>query len=218
MGEGKSAFELLEIPNNIRDSHWEEQFAKSIKSHYFTIVSDQPIIGPDQWPYLHIRLNSEPNAEHGHKILNWLNQRGIGLVIDHSANQEYPDLVLSWGAIWALTNYGQVQFESNPLSAAQFEFSWTDVKVAGDPNDQLLPQYARSIIRVFLQEQGVFQPRILCYSFDHKVFEIAFSLESLDSPPESEHQGILESLAWFFPPHYPLILLSEKNSPPFFPL
>jgi hypothetical protein len=33
--------------------------------------------------------------------------------------------------------------------------------------------------------------------------------------PEVEHQGILEALAWFLPPHYSVALVSEKGFPAF---
>jgi hypothetical protein len=40
----------------------------------------------------------------------------------------------------------------------------------------------------------------------------------LKSPPQSEHAGIAEAIAWFLPAHYTVALVSEKSIPGFQPL
>jgi hypothetical protein len=61
-------------------------------------------------------------------------------------------------------------------------------------------------------------PRILVMSTDRKHYDLAFSLESLGNPPTKEHQGIAEAITWFLPPHYSVVLVSEKDLPEFIAL
>jgi hypothetical protein len=37
----------------------------------------------------------------------------------------------------------------------------------------------------------------------------------LGNPPEREHEGIAEAIAWFLPNHYSVVLISEKGLPTF---
>ena len=57
--------------------------------------------------------------------------------------------------------------------------------------------------------------QILIFSFDKKQYEFGISLESLGNPPETEHAGIAEAISWFLPPHYSIVLISEKGMPQF---
>jgi len=86
---------------------------------------------------------------------------------------------------------------------------------AGPPSPQYLPQYVRNILKEFFRDQGVLMPKILVMSADRKHYDLAISLESLGNPPEKEHQGIAEALSWFLPPHYSIVLVSEKGLPSF---
>ena len=71
----------------------------------------------------------------------------------------------------------------------------------------------RKVIKEFFVQQGVLAPKILAFSLDGKSFDLAFSIESLGNPKESEHEGILEAIAWFLPPHYQVSLVSEVELP-----
>ncbi|HWU44373.1 MAG TPA: hypothetical protein VN132_13070, partial [Bdellovibrio sp.] len=62
---------------------------------------------------------------------------------------------------------------------------------------------------------AVLRPRILVMSTDRKHYDLAFSLESLGNPPQKEHAGIAEAIGWFLPPHYSIVLVSEKGLPEF---
>ena len=71
----------------------------------------------------------------------------------------------------------------------------------------------RKILRDFFRDQGLLAVKILMMSQDGKNFDLAISLESLGNPPEKEHQGIAEAISWFLPPHYSLLIVSEKGLP-----
>jgi hypothetical protein len=216
---------LLDVPFDSRNNQWEEAFLTYLVQTKVTVLNPEPLTGPDSWPYLHVRIEKE-STEPTLRILDWLSQQGLGLLVDHSHDQDYPDAVLSWGMVWQLVKTGSVKFTSQPYESTEItkedsplhteEFSWSQVKRCGDPKEDFLPRLVRKIIKEFLSEQEVSQPKILVYTLDEKNFTLAFSLESLGNPPASEHSGVLEALSWFLPPSYSLVLLSEKNSPTFF--
>lgn len=206
--------ELVQVPFESRELDWEQSFIKELLSSSLHIVDSEPLNGPDGWPYLHARIQNE-SSEPCARILNWLSQKGIGLLIDHGDNQEYPDYVLSWGMVWYLNRFQKLEFNLPSLSDKNVEIDWNEVNRWGEPNEDYLPTSVKKMLREFFNQQEVLTPRYLVFTLDGKNFDIAFSIESLGNPPENEHQGLLEAISWFLPPHYSLMLLSEKNSPPF---
>lgn len=213
----ESLEQLAQTPLDNRDLAWERRFVAALMPAKLEIMNPEPLTGPDAWPYLHARISPQ-GAEPGARILQWLSDRGIGLLVDHGDQQEYPDYVLSWGMVWYLNKTQSLVFDGPAGSEDEVEIDWTKVVRCGDPNEDYLPKNVRKIIREFFAEQEILTPRILALTLDGKNFDLAFSLESLGNPPEKEHSGILEALSWFLPPHYSLMLLSEQDSPAFFHL
>jgi hypothetical protein len=205
---------LLDVPFDDRNLQWEDLFLKQLPQCKVIVLNPEPVTGPDSWPYLHVRIE-ENSSEPAIRVLDWLSQKGIGLLVDHSDHQEYPDAVLTWGMVWQLLRKGQVDFDDKDTFTSTFELDWRQVKRSGDPNEDYLPSGVRKVLREFFAEQEILTPRILVYTLDGENFELAFSLESLGNPPLEEHKGILEALAWFLPPSYQIALLSEKGAPPF---
>lgn len=206
---------LLNIPDDQRDLNWENQFFVALTESNLNVMSADPQTGPDHWPYL--MTESAPDAEEpAQKIIDWLSTRGIGLVVNPM--KEYPDYVFSYGMLWHFRETGLFfrPNETNPTGAFQIE-PGMDLH-AGEPNPKYLPQYVRNILREFFRDQGVLHPKILVLSTDRKNYDLAFSVESLGNPPQSEHAGIAEAISWFLPPHYSTVLLSEKDLPPFIDL
>jgi hypothetical protein len=209
--------DLLNVPFDKRSQQWDQDFLIHLRNSKVTVMNPEPLTGPDHWPYLHARID-ETSTEPAIRVLDWLSQKGIGLVLDHSDHQEYPDAILTWGMVWQLVKKGTVHFphesESN-LKTTPVQFDWKQIHRSGDPNEDYLPKLVRKVLREFFAEQEILTPRILVYTLDGQNFEIAFSVESLGNPPPSEHEGILEAIAWFLPPHYQISLVSEKGAPPF---
>lgn len=205
---------LLQIPFENRDIQWESDFLKVLPETLVTVMNPEPLTGPDSWPYIHVRLESA-SKEPAIRVLDWLSQKGIGMLVDHSDSQEYPDAILTWGMVWQLIKKGQIELEPKHDLESHVSFSWDQIVRSGEPNEDYLPKLVRQVLREFFAEQEILTPRILVYTLDGESFEIAFSIESLGNPPESEHQGILEALAWFLPPHYQISLVSEAGAPAF---
>lgn len=219
----------LKFNDEARDQAWDEKFFKLFSESQLRLVLQDPQQGPDGWPYLitEVVLEKSPavsdstdtsaadtSIESAQKILHWLATRGIGLVVNPKRTP-YPDFVFTYGMIWSFRETGffnkyQLQNESSQLVLE-------DPKNAlfGEPTVDFLPQYVRKVLKDFFLDQSVFDPKVLMISKDGSNYDLCFSLESLGSPKQEEHDGVLEALSWFLPPHYSLALISEKGLPPF---
>lgn len=211
----------LQVNEENRDRAWDETFFKLFSDSNLQILTQDPQQGPDGWPYLMAEtMLSKTEATDGattdsaQKILHWLSSRGIGLVVN-PRRTPYPDYVFSYGMIWSFRETGYfIKFHEITPPAEMVLNENASIKT-GPPSEEYLPQYVRDILKDFFRDQSVFDAKILMISTDGTNYDLCFSLESLGTPPESEHQGILEAIAWFLPPHYTLAVISEKGLPSF---
>lgn len=212
----------LLVKEEDRNQAWDEKFFKMLSESDLKIMSEDPQQGPDGWPYLvaetetTIRndLTSELKTDSAQKIFHWLSTRGIGLVVN-PRRQPYPDYVFSYGMIWSFRETGYFIKYNAHTASTEFRVDQNSSVKTGPPSEEFLPKYVRQVVKNFLIDQGVFKPRVLMIAVDGVNYDLCFSLESLGNPPESEHKGILEALAWFMPPHYSLALVSETGFPAF---
>lgn len=202
---------LLAVPDKNRDEKWEDQFLQAFTNSTVSVLSQDPQNGPDNWPYLMVEV-SEQGTEPAQRVLEWLSLRGIGLVVN--PQKDYPDFVMNFGMIWNFRKTGRFIHRVPAVSTGEWTGETKLIK-AGPPTEEYLPAFVRKIIREFFRDQGIMDPRILMISNDGTNYDLAVSLESLGNPPESEHKGIAEALAWFLPGHYSLVLVSEKGLPKF---
>lgn len=207
--------ELLKVPDDQRDSAWEDRFFHALVHGKLKVLSPDPQQGPDGWPYLLTETGAEA-TEPANKIVQWLAERGIGLVVN--PQREYPDFVFNYGMLWNFKETGLFSMPAEEAPSGSVELQPGQSVLAGPPNPKYLPDYVRSILRDFFRDQGLLAVKILVISQDGKHFDLAFSLESLGNPPEKEHQGIGEAISWFLPMHYSILLMSEKGLPGFGPL
>lgn len=204
--------ELLQMPDEQRDTHWELRFFDAIAAANLKVLSPEAQQGPDGWPYLLAETGDEA-TEPTQKIIQWLATRGIGLVINPS--KSYPDYVFNFGMIWHFKQTGLFVRTQSEVPAGTVEITEGAGLHAGPPTKEYLPDDVRAVLRDFFRDQGLFGMKILVMSQDRKHYDLAFSLESLGNPPQKEHQGILEAISWFLPPHYSLLLVSEVGLPTF---
>ncbi len=216
--------EHLSVLEQNRNSAWDEKFFKLFSECEIGLLTVDPQQGPDNWPYLISEIITEKNKtqfdgeriDSSQKILKWLSTKGIGLVVN-PRREPYPDFVFSYGMIWSFIETGY--FIRSDLAQSSGEVDYSNHKiVSGAPTEQFLPLYVRQTMKNFLNDQGVFNPKILMISVDEKNYDLAFSLEALGNPPEKEHAGIAEALSWFLPPHYSVVLISETGLPAFIQL
>ena len=209
---------LLESEEN-RNQIWDEKFFKILSESDLKILSEDPQQGPDGWPYLITETllssrSEEERVDSAQKILHWLSTRGIGLVVN-PRRLPYPDYVFSYGMIWSFRETGYFMKYNGHNASSDFKIEPSATIKTGPASTEYLPAYVRQILKNFLVDQGVFTPRILMVAVDGVNYDLCFSLESFGNPPETEHQGILEAIAWFLPPHYSVALVSDKGFPAF---
>ncbi|MCK6597191.1 MAG: hypothetical protein L6Q37_02405 [Bdellovibrionaceae bacterium] len=213
---------LLTVAHDKRDVSWENNFFNLLTASHVNILSADPQIGPDNWPYLMAEWNEksdktmEPDKEETQKVIQWLSDKGIGLVINPM--KEYPDYVFTYGMIWSFKETGFFYRTDTVSSTESLPSDGTTQFYYGPPSQQYLPDYVRKVLREFFRDQGLMNVKLLMLSSDNKEFDLAFSLESLGNPPKEEHEGIAEAISWFLPPHYPILLIGEKNLPTFIDL
>ncbi len=214
--------ELLKTSEENRNFSWDEKFFKYLSETELCLLSEEPQQGPDSWPYMMTDLKETQSSDQPYvktdsaqKIIHWLSTRGIGLVVNPK-REPYPDYVFSYGMLWSFRETGYfMQPPKTQNISKDFTVDSKNTLKTGPPSKEYLPEYVRVIVRNFLIDQGIFASRVLMIAPDGENYDLCFSLESLGSPPESEHQGILEALSWFMPPHYSLALVSEKSLPVF---
>jgi hypothetical protein len=205
--------QLLKIPDDHRDQQWEDSFLQALSESNINLMSEAAQQGPDGWPYL-LAQTSEGAQEPAQKVIQWLSQKGIGLVINPEKN--YPDFVLTYGMLWSFRETGRFfHRQTRAANVGGIEMSREDIKNAGTPTAEFLPEYVRAILREFFRDQGLLAPRVLVLTFDGDNYELAFSVESLGNPPQEEWSGVAEAISWFLPPHYSVLLISEAGLPPF---
>lgn len=224
-------FKLLQTKEENRDSAWEDQFFKSFSEADVELLSQDPQQGPDGWPYLICQTTQKSKQsssadeavsinpiETTQKLFFWLADKGIGLVLN-PYREPYPDFVFSYGMIWSFRETGYFIRKDLVAHNQNSNLVIENQKImATNPPESYLPKYARKVLKDFFTDQGVIQPKILLITTDEKNFDLCFSLESLGNPPEKEHSGIAEAVSWFLPPHYNIVLISEKELPTFFEL
>jgi hypothetical protein len=206
----------LQTKEENRNQDWDEKFFKLLSESDVTILTEDPQQGPDGWPYLLVETSeaSSGRRDSVQKILHWLSTRGIGLVVN-PRKAPYPDYVFSFGMIWSFRETGFfIKYQNNALDKSFVIDSKSEI-VTGPASAQYLPLYVRGVLKDFFRDQSVFEPKILMISVDGKNYDLCFSLESLGLPPEGEHEGILEAISWFLPPHYSIAIVSESGLPQF---
>lgn len=198
-----------------RDEAWEKKFLSVLPSARVKVLAPEPRQGPDSWPYL--MVSTEDGADEPiSNVLSWLSTKGIGLAIN--PQKIAPDYVLTYGMVWNFRERGEFVSAAPRLSSGAIYLRDGQNRqevLTGPPSESYWPSYARSIVKQFLLDQGVFAPKVLMVSFDKTNYDLCFSLESLKSPTEAERAGIAEALSWFLPAHYAVSLVSEKSIPGF---
>jgi hypothetical protein len=190
-----------------RDEAWERRFLDLLPSALVNVIHQEPRTGPDSWPYLFVEV-SESSDEPAVRVLEWLSERGIGMAINPM--KAIPDYVLSYGMIWNYRVRGRFLTDVADSGAKELIVTGNQIYIA-PPTEDYLPKYVREILRTFFEDQKVLSPRVTLISQDKLVYDIAFSVESLGSPPEKEHSGISEAISWFLPAHFGIVLVSEKK-------
>lgn len=200
--------QLLSVPFDARDEKWVDDFLKEFIGTNIQLLSPDPQEGPDGFPYL--MASTDKGDEPSRDVITWAAQKGIGLAVN--PQKEIADFVFTYGMLWNFAIRGEFFTAETPTEKGQIILRDKQELFAGAPAETFWPPFARQIFKEFLMQQGILQGRfILLSEKENGPMDLAFSLESLQNPPEPEWDGILEGFSWFFPSHYSLALVSEKN-------
>jgi hypothetical protein len=121
--------------------------------------------------------------------------------------------------IWNYRETGQFLAPGNDNPPDRVTYKQEEKWMFGAPTDKYLPQYVRRVLNDFFTAQDLPRPKILvATSPDFKQTDLLFSLESMGSPPTADHRRLAETIGWFLPLHYSIVLASESNLPKFSPL
>ncbi len=78
-------------------------------------------------------------------------------------------------------------------------------------SEDIIPSHAMKFIKDYIESAGIEKPRGGLISRDKINYDFALSIESLGSPPKSEHEGIAKGIGWFLPNHLPVVLVYEAK-------
>jgi hypothetical protein len=209
-------YQLISQPESYRDDEWERAFLESIREAEVEFISEEPQNGPDGWPYLYVKT-SATGHEPISRVIGWLSERGIGLAIN--PHKMMPDYIFTYGMIWHFRETGQfiLHRDTNPEDKVTYkkEEKW----LFGAPTEAYLPKYVRRVMREFFAAQKLTDVQILvATSEDFKQTDFLFSTESLGHPPASDQRRLAETISWFLPTHYSIVLASQEQLPKFLPL
>lgn len=206
-------YQLLSQPESYRDIEWERALMIAFSEAKVELSGQDAKSGPDGWPYLYVKSSAQA-TEPVQRVCEWLAQRGIGLVLN--AHKMMPDYIFTYGMIWNFCETGSFQKFDVPVVAGDAEYAKSEGITFGPPAEAYLPKYARSVLKQFLNAQGVEYPKILVATDkSYAKTDLILSLDSLGNPPDREHKALAEALAWFLPTHYALVLAKEKGLPKF---
>jgi hypothetical protein len=205
---------LIHAKEEDRNEDWVSTFIDAIQEQKVQLLSEEPQYGPDNWPYLLVKTNTDDETESGLEAFNnvakWCADEGIGLVVN--PEKDLPDFVFTYGMLWNFVHTGKFLFKPEEIDSQMKNNDDAQSLLVGEPSHDFLPEDVRVILREFFSQQGVECLKILMLRFpNEEYFELGISLESLQNPPEEEYENILEAISWFFPRHFRLSLVSESE-------
>ena len=191
-----------------------QDFLSHPQNQKVILLNEDPQNGPDGFPYM--MLSTEGAVKEPFlNLVKWAADRGIGLVVN--PQKETPDFIFTYGMLWNYVERGEFLTPSpmqtpGKIQSSEIQLTQNKQLFAGAPSEAYWPAMRRKIFKEFLLQQGVMQPKVLMLSeVSDGPMDLTFSLESLGNPKKAEWEGILEAFSWFFPRHYSLSIVSEKN-------
>jgi hypothetical protein len=219
LAKTNEVYHLVAVPKQDRDEAWDAALLANLPTASFRCGSPQIIQGPDGFPYFQLFL-PEPGVSFQCYVIDrmkddFLLERGLGVVINPS--QVGPDWVLSYGDIvnFALTREFYTSVETPFSKAVSDEVIATEEKVlAGQPSEALLPKAVRTVLREYLQTNGIATPKVALLmrplgNGTGVSQDIAFNITPDDFGSEALYRNVMQQIGWFLPRHYSFVGMSE---------
>jgi len=197
---------LFDLPREARDAGWLDSFYETVKTAAIEVCDTQAIEGPDGFPYLNTRM-PRPGEFEAHSIeelAEACTDQGVGVVLN--AHGQPPSWVFYYGQLWSLRAYGG--FTGDGLGDSGEPAEGIDELPAGAelmlgaPAPSLLPDFARPVLRSYLQHVGVQDPAVVLMidSRYPKTRNLVFNLYAEDFESGEDFEDAMQTLAWFLPP------------------
>ena len=212
-------FHLMAVPKPDRDEAWDAAFLANLAEASFRCGNPQIIQGPDGFPYFQLFL-PEPGVGFQCYVIDrmkddFLLERGLGVVINPTPAG--PDWALSYGDIvnFALTREFYTTGETPFSRAVSDEVIETEEQVmVGQPNETLLPQATRDVLREYLQTNGVAMPKVALMMRRRRTGtgvsqDLVFNITPDDFGSEALYRSVMQQLGWFLPRHYSFVGMQE---------
>lgn len=190
---------LCEIPREQRDAVWVERFFDALPDASMATREGQVFRGPEGFTYfdLHIPEPGKPFETFCvSQLLEHCTTGGLGIAVN--PEKQPPDWVFSYGDLWGLRHAGSLRLrEPNPGQLSQ----GGQVLVAA-PSEQLLPTWARGVLKSFIGWLKVPEPKVLLLvSQEARPAEtLVFNVHAEDLGQEA-FANAQRMLSWFIPPH-----------------
>jgi len=198
-----------------RDVSWENQFLDNLKEIKVNILQPEPVVGPDNWPYMFLQSDKQ-GQDYLLNVFDWCLSKGVGVALN--PQKELPDYIFTYGMVWSFLKFGTLFPPLKLDTPGQKVFEKDTKLIAGPPTDEYLPAEVRAVLNQFWQQQKLGDIKVLVVSEDSEHFDLCFSLECLGHPPKEEHKEICEAISWFLPHNYSIMLIKEEGMPPFYEL
>jgi len=216
----ESIYQLVQVPHNKRDIHWQKSLLENLAQASFRSGDPQVIKGPDGFPYFQLFL-PEPGQSFQCFVIekmkdDFLLQSGFGVVLNPTSSQ--VDWVLSYGDI--VNFHLNKQFytvEETPFSKATTdEVIQKDEQIMiGQPAETLLPQQTRQLLSNLLKANGLAEPKVLLmmrHAKDGAVAQdLVFNITPQTFAHEALYKSVMRSISWYLPRHYSFVGMDEKT-------
>ena len=206
---------LLQTEPEFRTPTWAAQFSKVVGEAEFEINPDHQVIdGPDGFPYFRF---VEPSGEGDYhatsldEILDSLIENRVGLVIFDAEGE--PKGVVTLGELISYKLFGKTEvIWDSPwdLPSDPSIYEHEEGLLNGEPNDELLPDLLRTVIRNFMLAQEEFKGKTptvtLIRAVDYKErpempSDLVFNIYASEFEDESVFDWMVSAMFWHLPPH-----------------
>lgn len=208
---------LFEVAKENRDAEWNHEFLTHVAEASFACGNPQIIQGPDGFPYFQLETPM-PNKPFqcyviSHMIPDFILERGIGIVIN--ANTGQPDWVFSYGSLVNFASRGEFYTTGTSLQLPKEETigEHEDVLI-GRPSEAFLPAAARTILRQFIEQQGIRDLKVALMSrkYGDEVLQELVTNLTPHKTGENLYEALQSHLQWFLPAHYSMVAMDEAGS------
>ncbi len=197
------------LASSERSEGWRAAFYGAVVEASLCTKEEQVIVGPDGFPYFALYSPERQKAFDSccvAQILEHCTERGLGIAINPDKPQ--PDWVFNYGSLWSLRSNGVFEM---PIGVAQAAAE-REIMV-GQPSDDFFPDWARVVLRGYLQRAGIAEPQALLL-VDPSLWPpeaLVFSVFPDDFPTPAAYEEVMHRLGWYLPNDHGIVGLAKAS-------